>query len=153
MYYYLANFLLFCIFGSLFEESLKLLFLPHLKSGILTGPFVPVYGFGILLILGVGKYIYEKMEASKWKRYVVIFLTVTFSLTLLEWLGGVLIEFLFHKVMWSYKNVPLHIGHYIAVPVSIGWGLGACIFLKFVKPWTDKFLKKIPRCMVYCIVC
>ena len=57
MYYYLANFLLFCIVGSIFEETIKLLWIPHLQSGILNGPFVPVYGFGIVIILFIGNWV------------------------------------------------------------------------------------------------
>ena len=149
MYYYLANFLLFCIVGSIFEETIKLLWIPHLQSGILNGPFV--YGFGIVIILFIGKWVEKKIKGSKIKRYLVIFLIVTFLLTGLEWLGGMLIECIFHKVMWSYQDVPLHIGHYIAVPISIGWGIGSCIFLLWIKPWTDKLIKKIPRIWVYLV--
>lgn len=151
MYYYLANFLLFCIGGSLFEETLKHTFLPRLKSGILKGPFVPIYGIGILIILLVGKWIYEKMDANKKTRYLVIFITVSFLLTFLEWSGGMLIELFFHKVMWNYEEIPLHIGHYIAIPISLCWGLGACIFLRWIKPWTNRCIKKIPKQLVYVV--
>ena len=152
MYYYLAYFLLFCILGSFFEETLKAFFLPNLKSGILKGPFVPVYGVGILIILLFGKLVYEKMEGSKLKRYVIIFFGVTIFLTLLEWSSGMLIETLFDKVMWNYDDIPFHFGHYISLPTSIGWGLGACLFLRYVKSLTDKVIKKIPKILTYLVL-
>lgn len=149
MYYYLANFLLFSIVGSLFEETMKFLFFPKMKSGILTGPFVPVYGFGIVIIILVSTWIFKKWKVKEWKQYFVIFLVITVLLTALEWLGGTLIEFLFHKKMWSYKEIPLHFGPYIALPISLCWGLGGCLFLKFIKSHTDLFIKKIPRTVTY----
>ncbi len=149
MYYYLTNFLFFSMVGSFFEQGMKFFFFKEMKSGILTGPFVPIYGVGIVIILLVWKQILKKMKTKKWIQYLTLFLILTVLLTLLELVSGILIETLFHKTMWNYKKIPFHFGKYIALPISLGWGISACLFLRFIKPLTDSLLKKIPRQLVY----
>ena len=55
--YYINNFLFFSIFGHILESTVYLILNNNGYSGILYGPWTPVYGFGIILIILIYKFI------------------------------------------------------------------------------------------------
>ena len=60
---------------------------------------------------------------------VILYFVIMFVLlSLLEYVGGVLIEKFLHKTWWNYEHYKFHIGKYISVEVSIVWALLATIF-------------------------
>ena len=99
--------------GFLFETGLKTFFFPGKNNGILIGPWIPVYGFGAVVIAMVSKFIFHRFQISKLWKTVLVFISVFFLLSLLEWLGGVLIEKIFHKVFWDYRDQKYNIGPYL----------------------------------------
>ena len=142
--YYINNFLFFSLFGHILESSIYLFLNNDGYSGILYGPWTPVYGFGIILIILIYKFI-NKTKLNNIKKIISIFLLSMLLLTLIELIGGYLIEFLFHKKLWNYTNLRFNIGRYIALEISIIWGLCSLFYLYLIKPITDKLIKKIPR--------
>ena len=72
-------------------------------------------------------------------------------LSLLEWIGGILIEKIFDKVFWSYYDLKFNIGHYIAIEISLCWGLASLLIIKILK-LTDKIVKKIPRLISWLLI-
>lgn len=141
--YYINNFLFFSIFGHILESTVYLILNNNGYSGILYGPWTPVYGFGIILIILIYKFI-NKTKFNNIKKVISIFLLSMILLTIIELIGGYLIEFLFNKKLWSYTNLKFHIGRYIALEISIIWGLCSLFYLYLIKPITDIIIKKIP---------
>lgn len=147
--YYINNFLFFSILGH-FLESIIYLFLNNGYSGILYGPWTPVYGFGIIVIILIHKYL-NKTKLTGIKKVISIFLLSMILLTFIEFIGGILIEYLFHKELWSYTNLKFHIGKYIALEISLIWGLCSIFYIYLIKPLTDKIIKRIPYYITICI--
>lgn len=147
--YYINNFLFFSILGH-FLESIIYLFLNNGYSGIMYGPWTPVYGFGIIIIILIHKYL-NKTKLTGIKKVISLFLLSMILLTFIEFIGGILIEYLFHKELWSYTNLKFHIGKYIALEISLIWGLCSFIYIYLIKPLTDKIIKRIPYYITICI--
>ena len=147
--YYINNFLFFSILGH-FLESIIYLFLNNGYSGILYGPWTPVYGFGIIVIILIHKYL-NKTKLTGIKKVISLFLLSMILLTFIEFIGGILIEYLFHKELWSYTNLKFHIGKYIALEISLIWGLCSIFYIYLIKPLTDKIIKRIPYYITICI--
>ncbi len=147
MFYYLNTFLIYSMFGFLIETTLKTFFFHSMNNGILMGPWIPVYGFGVMIIVFITRYVFRHStrKVPKWLKLFIIFMTVFVVLTILEFIGGIIIEKLFHKVFWDYTNFKFHFGHYISLEMSALWGVLSIIFLYLVKPWMDKIIKKIPK--------
>ena len=82
----------------------------------------------------------------------VVFLVVMFSLTLIEWFGGVLIEKFFHVVFWNYEEFPYHIGKYIALEVSLLWGVLSLVLIYVVHPLIESVILKIPHIVTYGLI-
>lgn len=152
MLYYI-NFFFVCSFlGYLHETLLKTFFFHSMNNGILFGPWIPVYGFGGVIILIICKYIFKKDKLSYSSKvgYSVLFSIV--FLTLLEFLGGILIEKLFNKVFWDYEGLKFNFGHYIALEISLVWGLFTLLFIYFIGPLVELIIKKIPKWFSYLLV-
>ena len=148
--YYINNFLFFSILGHILESAVYLILNNDGYSGIMYGPWTPVYGFGILLIIIIYNLI-KKTNLSDIKKVISIFLLSMILLTLIEYIGGIGIEYFFHKKLWSYKNLIFNIGRYIALEISIIWGICSIFYIYFIKPITDKIIKRIPYYITICI--
>lgn len=142
MFYYIANFLLFSIFGYFFETSIFTIFHLHNHSGFMYLLWTPFYGTGVIITILIYKFI-NKISLSKVKKNILLFIIYFFVFTLLEELGGIALEYLYGYYLWDYKVVPLHIGKYISVPTSLLWATFALLYLYVIKDITDKLVKKI----------
>lgn len=142
--FYINFFLFFSIFGYLFETICSYIFKSGFNSGILYGPWTPLYGFGVIIIMLLSNKIFESLHLNKVVETIVVFVVITIVLTVLEWLGGVLIEKLFHITFWDYSNYKFHIGKYISLEMSLLWGVGGIILIYLVIPFVCEFIKKIP---------
>lgn len=143
--YYLNMFFICSVLGYIIETSLKLLFFKSMNNGILFGPWVPIYGFGAVIIVLITDLFFKKRKV---KRTIKIFFTVVTSvviLTFMEWISGNLIEMLFGKVFWDYSQLKFNVGHYIALEISLVWMIFILIFMYILRPLIDKFIKKIPN--------
>ena len=142
--FYINFFLFFSIFGYLFETLCAYIFKSGFNSGILYGPWTPLYGFGVIIIMLLSNKIFESLHLNKVVETIIVFVVITIVLTILEWLGGILIEKLFHITFWDYSNYKYHIGKYISLEMSLVWGVGSIILIYLVLPWSLNLIKKIP---------
>lgn len=148
--YYINNFLLFSLFGHLLESIIYLFLDNNGYSGIMYGPWTPVYGFGIILITIIYNLI-KKTKLNNFIKVILIFLISMILLTFIEYIGGISIEYFFHKKLWSYKGLKFNIGPFIALEISIIWGICSIIYIYLIKPITDKIIKRIPYYITICI--
>lgn len=142
--FYINFFLFFSIFGYLFETICAYIFKSGFNSGILYGPWTPLYGFGVLIIMILSNKLFQNLHLNRILETIIVFVCVTIVLTILEWLGGVLIEKLFSITFWDYSNYRFHIGKYISLEMSLLWGVGSIILIYLVIPYVSEFIKKIP---------
>lgn len=142
--YYLNTFLLYSILGFLLETVRSFLVNSKFTSGILYGPWTPIYGLGIVLVILISNYLFSHLHLSRWVETFITFIIITIVLTLLEWIGGVLIEKIFHVVFWDYSKEALSIGKYISLSKSLIWGVGSIIFIYVLKPLLEGVIKRVP---------
>lgn len=142
--FYINFFLFFSIFGYLFETICAYIFKSGFNSGILYGPWTPLYGFGVLMVMIISNKLFQNLHLNRIVETLIVFVCVTIVLAILEWLGGVLIEKLFSLTFWDYSNYRFHIGKYISFEMSLLWGVGSIILIYLVIPYVSEFIKKIP---------
>ncbi len=142
---YLINcFFIYSFLGFLLETGIAFLTHQNFQSGILYGPITPIYGIGVVIILTVSHYFFMNLHLPRWRESVIVFFILVAVLTLLEWLGGVLIERIFGIVFWDYSQLPFHIGHYISLEISFLWGFLSLLLIYVIKPVIDPIVKGIP---------
>lgn len=115
-----------------------------MHNGVLLGPWIPVYGFGILISIFISEVVF-KLKIKKCLKIWLLFIFIFFITTLFEWLGGILIEAVFHKTFWNYEKFMFNIGPYISVEMSLIWSCLLLIFTFYLRPLLDLGVKKIPR--------
>ena len=143
--YYLNCFFIYSIFGYLMETIIAFLIKANFKSGILTGPWTPVYGIGAVIILFISNYLFKNLHMNRVYETVIMFFIVGVVLSFIEALGGVLIEHFFDITFWDYTNQKYNIGKYISLEMSIIWGIASIIFIYFLHPILNNIIKKIPN--------
>ena len=144
--YYINYFFIFSIIGHLFETIISN------KSGILYGFWTPVYGFGCLIILFIHKLLdkYEKdKNINNFSKKIILFFTSFIILSIIELIGGFLIELIFGIEMWNYSNFMFNIGKYISLETSLIWGISSLILIYALKPFIDKIINRIPKVITY----
>ena len=142
--YYLNTFLLYSILGFLLETVRSFLVNSKFTSGILYGPLTPIYGIGIVIVILISNYLFVHLHLSRWVETFITFVIITLILTLLEWIGGILIEKIFHTVFWDYSKEAFSIGKYISLSKSLMWGVGSILFIYVLKPLLEGVIKHIP---------
>lgn len=146
--YYVNIFFLFSILGHFIENF----FYTTKDSGILYGWWTPIYGIGVVTIIGIYNYIDKKFKLKKETKFVIVFLIGAIGLALLEFIGGVLIEKIFRVTFWDYSDDPLSIGRYTSLKMSLVWGISSLFVIYILKPIIDKTVNYIPRVISYILI-
>lgn len=135
-------FLFYSIFGNMFERIL--MYFRHIDyvSGFMGTIFTPIYGIAVLVIL----YIHNRIKIdNKFFKILVEFLIYVVVLSMLEFIGGVLIEKVFNKVYWNYSKYKYNLGKYICLEVSMLWGVLSLGIVYLIHPLFKKIERYIPK--------
>ncbi len=144
--YYVKYFLIASILGFISESIL------YGESGILYGPYTPVYGIGSVIILLISEHILKKRNIKPFFKFLIIFVACTLLLTLTELVGGLLIENVFGYSFWDYTDKKYNIGKYICLEMALLWGISSLVFVCVLRPVIDVVIKKIPNFLIYIVL-
>lgn len=140
--YNINIFLFYSIFGNIFERILMYFRHTEYVSGFMGTIFTPIYGIAVLVIL----FIHKKVKINnKFFKILLEFLIYVVALTILEFMGGILIEKVFNKVYWNYSNFKYNFGKYICLEVSMLWGVLSLGIIYFIHPLFKKIEPRIPK--------
>lgn len=145
MYYYINVLYFFSLFGFLLESTVYKISKSKRHSGIFYGPVTMVYGFGVLLLVLIKKYFFDKLTCNKLLKLIIVFLVSTLSLTFVEWLGGTILNGLFDIDMWDYTKKQYNFGKYICLELAVIWGFLGAFYIIYLKDFFDKFINLIPK--------
>lgn len=107
------------------------------NRGFLNGPYCPIYGCGVVIVVAVLTPIKESL--------FILFLGSMLLTTVLEFLTGFILEKVFHNKWWDYSDKPFNIMGYVCLKFSILWGLACTFIMKVLHPSIYKFITIIPR--------
>ena len=107
------------------------------NRGFLNGPYCPIYGCGVVIVVAVLTPIKESL--------FILFLGSMLLTTVLEFLTGFILEKVFHNKWWDYSDKPFNIMGYVCLKFSILWGLACTFIMKVLHPSIYKFITIIPH--------
>ncbi|GAB6088767.1 putative ABC transporter permease [Spirochaeta dissipatitropha] len=84
------------------------------NPGLLHGPLVPLYGFGLLLVLG-------GYELTDEYGFLGTALLLSLAATLMEYVTGALLESLLGVRLWDYRDRPLNLQGRVCFQFSLYW--------------------------------
>lgn len=106
------------------------------NRGFLNGPVCPIYGFGVVLVIGALSPLSEHP--------LLVFAGGFVITTSLEWLTGFALEKLFHAKWWDYSGEPFQLGGYVCLKFSLLWGLACLLVMDVLHPMVEAFVALIP---------
>ena len=126
-------FLIGSIIGYIFEMIVALVQNGHFvtRQGLVIGPFIQVYGVGLVAY-------YLVLSKIKLKSYVKIFFLTMFLGGLVEYIFSYLQENIFGTISWDYSYLIFDINGRTSLLHCIYWGTGGILFTKFVLPLIEK---------------
>lgn len=105
-----------------------------INPGFCTGPYVPLYGFGLCFL-----YIIASVETSSWMdsfRYqkIVLFLTMAVTMTVIEYIAGIFLLKVAHMRLWDYSKEVGNIQGLICPRFSVIWAVLGAIYYFVIHP-------------------
>lgn len=135
--YYILFFFLLSAFGWLWEVLLYFITEQQfINRGALTGPWLPIYGSGGLLLL--------LLLASSKGHPVRIFLLSAVLCSVLEYLTSFILERAWGIRWWDYSSHFFNINGRICLFGSIGFGLGGLLIIYLLHPLCTKAYNRLP---------
>jgi len=140
-------FLLFisCSFIGWILECLLLLYQEKrlINRGFLTGPVIPLYGFGAVSIV----YLLSTFKDNP----IMLFFTATILSAVIEYLTSVILEKVFNTRWWDYSNEKYNINGRLNIVTLVAFGFFGLILIYVYNPLFNKVLSLIPENIVYII--
>lgn len=128
--------------GSVFGWVLELLFRNLTKKhtkwinpGFCTGPYVPLYGFGLCaLYLLASLERFSLVQDPFWNKALII-VTMAVSMTLIEYLAGILCLKVFKVRLWDYSRMWGNIQGIICPAFSLAWAVLGAFYDLLIHPY------------------
>ena len=127
---YLLLFFSYAFAGWIIEVTLKLIqYRRFINRGFLAGPWLPIYGFGALLITAASDVI-PVTEMSYGTAFAVSFVLCG----AVEYLTSFVLEKRFHARWWDYSTKPMNLHGRVWIGNLVLFGLGGVIIVKLTNP-------------------
>lgn len=105
------------------------------NRGFLYGPYVPVYGFGAVLIV---------LLLKRFKNYpIALFIGMAIVTGILELLVGEFMVAVWHKRWWDYTGLFLNIDGQVCLRSVLSFAIGGLGLIYLIEPYINKINKTI----------
>lgn len=108
-----------------------------INRGFLNGPYCPIYGFGVVIVVGM-------LEPIK-NNLIILYLGSVILTSLLELFTGFILEKIFNMKWWDYSQEKFNLHGYICLKFSLLWGVACLIVVRLIHPLIAVFVSKIPH--------
>lgn len=134
----LVIFFVICIIGWLYEVSIHLVRDGvFVNRGTMHGPWLPIYGYGGILIITV---LYNFRHNPKEQ-----FLATIVLCGIIEYVTSFLLEVVYGQKWWDYTGYFININGRICAEGLLVFGIGGLAISYILAPMIDNFLKKISK--------
>jgi uncharacterized membrane protein len=112
------------------------------NAGFLSGPFIPIYGFGALIISFIALGAQRMDPPLAWALIVL-------SPTVLEYGSAWLLESFFGLSLWDYRDEKFNLHGRICLKFSLYWALLAVVNKEVLEPWVFGLIRSVGPSMAY----
>lgn len=105
------------------------------NRGFLHGPYLPIYGFGSLLVILFFSRFSEHM--------ILLFVLSVLGTSVLEYITSYLLEVFFHAKLWDYSTYPLNIHGRVCALNSTLFGLLSLSLIYVIHPALARLLSML----------
>ena len=150
---YLVTISTLFVVGSILGWLIELLFRRFVSQkkwmnpGFLTGPYLPIYGFGVVILYGVSN-IPLGISSEAWD-VVVRLLFIGVGMTLIEFLAGLIFIKGFKIKLWDYSNRKGNIMGIICPIFSLAWLAVGSLYYFLLNPVLVEGILWISENLIY----
>lgn len=133
MYWFLI-FFIYSVIGFIVEVTSCIIVTKKftVSRGYLLGPYIPVFGFGALMMVTL----LDKYRED----IVVLFILSSFLCSVVEYFTSLLMEKIFKLRWWDYSHNKLNINGRICLRNGFLFGLGGVLIIRYFHPILSNFL-------------
>lgn len=144
-----CNILYYFIIYSFLGWSLEVAFQAVVRGkfinrGFLNGPYCPIYGFGIIIVVGALQPINHNL--------LVLYVGSVILTSLLELFTGFILEKIFNMQWWDYSQEKFNLHGYICLKFSLLWGVACIIVVRLLHPLITILVNNIPHTLGIIII-
>ena len=138
LYYYYLLFFIYCAIGYICEVVYVFFGTKKwVNRGFLNGPYIPLYGFGALLV--------TYLLTGYYNDPIVVFVIGLIICTILEYFTSYILEKIFHNKWWDYSWRKYHINGRVCLKNSLLFGFGSLLIIYVSNPLVYWFLNGISQ--------
>ena len=143
----ITMFFIFAVIGWCWEVMLHIIVDGEfVKRGVLHGPWLPIYGYGGVLIL----ILLNKFRSKP----LVQFITIIILCGTIEYFTSVYLEYVYNgQKWWDYSGYFLNLHGRICAEGLLVFGLGGITDVYIIAPLLDNFIQKISHKKLITICC
>ena len=141
------------VIGSMFGWVLELFFRRFVSQkkwmnpGFLTGPYLPIYGFGVIALYAVSNIDFG--ITIEWVDIIVKILLIGVGMTLIEFIAGLIFIKGMGIRLWDYSDRKGNIMGIICPIFSLAWLLVGSLYYFFVNPFLVNAINWISENLIY----
>ena len=144
--FYVLAFLTYCFIGWIYEVIWEAAIgNGFVNRGFLFGPYLPIYGFGVLTLF----FILRKLMKKKIRIFnkinitpLIVFIAILIIASSIEYFASFVMELLFHKRWWDYSYDKFNLNGRISLRNSSLLASGGFLLVYFVQPVLNKVFSK-----------
>lgn len=144
--FYVCCFLVYCIIGWIYEVIWELAVgNGFVNRGFLHGPYLPIYGFGVLiLLLFLHKLLKKEIRISIISiKPIIVFLAILVIVSIIEYITSFGMEVIFHKRWWDYSYDKFNINGRISLRNSSLLAIGGFVLVYYIQPILEEAFGKV----------
>ena len=141
------------VIGSTFGWVLELFFRRFVSQkkwmnpGFLTGPYLPIYGFGVIALYAVSNINFG--ISIEWVDIIVKILLIGVGMTLIEFIAGLIFIKGMGIKLWDYSNRKGNIMGIICPVFSLAWLVVGSLYFFFINPFLVTAINWISENLIY----
>lgn len=138
---YFIAFMIYSFLGWTMEVILTLIEKKKfVNRGFLIGPYCPIYGYGMLLIVFLLR--------NYTDNFLVLFVLSMVICMVLEYLTSYFMEFFFKARWWDYSDKKFNINGRVCLETAIPFGIGGTLIMYIVHPLIMSFISKFSNTLL-----
>lgn len=105
-----------------------------INPGFCTGPYLPLYGFGLCILYLVGSLDRYFITGNAVLNKIILLIAMSVCMTIIEYIAGVLSLSFYHVRLWDYSNEWGNLNGIICPKFSLIWAILGAIYYLLIHP-------------------
>lgn len=122
-----------------------------INPGFLRGPYLPLYGFALCILYFLAQ-INLSFIISKTLQHITLFFIMAISITIIEYLAGIIFIKGMKVKLWDYSHLKGNIQGIICPQFSFFWFILGAFYYIFINPFIDEAVIWLGKHLIFTFV-